>query len=99
MKGNTTTRPCFSCGSECADWLDRNCENCIKASRTKDGGYTYTKGRCVYQKDIFLQFSGFGNEEIRQKTHYITQFADCPFRAEHNKKRKNRKQDNSPTLF
>lgn len=94
-KKDVIDKPCFSCGSEAADWMCHNCDNCIKASRTKDG-INYTKGRCVYQQDIERQWLIAG--EVRKKTYELTRKWECALRQEHYPKRHKGK-DDSPELF
>lgn len=78
MKKNCT-RPCFSTGSECADWMCRNCDNCVKGSRYNEKTDTYTKIRCTIQEDIFAQYMGHGNDAIRQKSYDATRHNQCPY--------------------
>ena len=73
------TKPCFSCGSECGAWMDRNCDKCVKGSRYNAKNDTYTKIRCTIQEDIFTQYFGKGNDAIRQKSYEATQHYDCPY--------------------
>ena len=67
------TKPCFSNGSGCCAWLDRNCDNCVKGSSNN------TKIRCAIQEDIFTQYLGKGNDAIRQKSYDATRYNDCPY--------------------
>lgn len=60
--------PCFSNGTECDAWMDRNCDNCVKGSRYNAKNGTYTKIRCTIQEDIFTQYLGKGNEHLLGKT-------------------------------
>lgn len=99
MKVRTTTKPCFSCGSEAGDWLNHNCDNCIKGSRLKKDGFYWTKGRCVYQDDIYTQWFGTGSEEIREATYSLTREWDCKKRQEHHKPRVKKDKDKSLNLF
>ena len=78
MKKNCT-RPCFSNGSECDAWMDRNCENCVKGSRYNAKNDTTTKIRCTIQEDIFTQYLGKGNDAIRQKSYNATRHNNCPY--------------------
>lgn len=94
----TTTKSCFGSGSEAGDWMAHNCDNCVKASRTKDG-VNYTKGRCIYQEDIFKQWMGSGHDEIRQATYNLTREWDCSKRQEHHKPRVKKDNDKSLSLF
>ena len=73
------TKPCFSCGSECASWVDKNCENCIKGSRYNAKNDTYTKCRRIIADDIFTQYMGSGTDAIRQKSYDATRHAVCPY--------------------
>ena len=72
-------KPCFSNGSECCAWLDRNCENCIKGSRYNEKNGNYTKMRCTIQEDILTQYMGKGNDAIRQRSYEVTLLKDCPY--------------------
>lgn len=78
MKKNCT-EPCFTNGSECCSWLDRNCDNCIKGSRFNDKNGNYTKMRCTIQEDILTQYMGKGNDAIRKKSYDATCYNDCPY--------------------
>lgn len=98
MKNVKCNTPCFGSGSEASDWMAHNCDHCVKASRTFDG-INYTKGHCIYQKDILKQWMGSGNDEIREKTYELTREFECPLRQEHNKPKKRRKSDKSLNLF
>ena len=89
----TTTRPCFSNGSEAEWWMDRNCDHCIKAWRLKSNGIDYTKSRCKIQDEILTQWMGRGDESINQRTYDVTHKADCPYKMEHYPKRKHNKKD------
>lgn len=93
-----TTKPCFPNGSEAGWWMDRNCDNCIKASRLKDNGVDYTKSRCKIQDEILTQWMGRGDELISQRTYDVTQKADCPYRQEHYPKRNKKKDKNQLEL-
>lgn len=73
------TKPCFSNGSECSGWMDRNCDNCVKGSRYNAKKDTYTKIRCTIQEDIFTQYLGYGSDAIRQKSYDATLHVDCPY--------------------
>jgi hypothetical protein len=77
MKKNCT-RPCFSNGSECGAWIDKNCDNCVKGSRYNAKNDSYTKIRCTIQEDIFTQYLGNGNDAIRQKSYDATRYNKCP---------------------
>ena len=94
----TTTRPCFSNGSEAEWWMDRNCDHCIKAWRLKSNGIDYTKSRCKIQDEILTQWMGRGDEPINQRTYDVTQKADCPNKMEHYQKRKPKKYKNQLEL-
>ena len=94
----TTTRPCFSNGSEAEWWMDRNCDHCIKAWRLKSNGIDYTKSRCKIQDEILTQWMGYGDEPINQRTYDVTQKADCPNKMEHYQKRKPKKYKNQLEL-
>ena len=77
-KINNCTKPCFSNGSECAEWLDKNCDRCVKASRYKAITDNYTKCRCSIQNDIFKQYMGSGNDAIGWKSYEATRMNICP---------------------
>lgn len=79
--------PLFSCGSECGDWLNHNCESCIKAVREKNN-FEYTKGRCSIQRDIHIQMFGGGNEPVSSKSVEAVKNWDCPHKQEHYPQRK-----------
>lgn len=90
--------PCFSNGSECSAWMDRNCDKCIKGSRYNAKNDTYTKMRCTIQEDIFTQYMGYGNDPIRQKSYDATRENDCPYIVHLGTKR-NKKVNLEKTLF
>ena len=73
------TKPCFSNGSECGAWMDKNCDNCVKGIRYNAKNDDYTKGRCTIQKDIITQYFGKGNDAIRQKSYDATRHNECPY--------------------
>ena len=73
------TKPCFSNGSECSAWMNRNCDNCVKGSRYNAKNDTYTKMRCTIQEDILTQYMGKGNDAIRQKSYEATLLNDCSY--------------------
>lgn len=72
-------KPCFSNGSECASWMDNNCDNCIKGSRYNPKTGTYTKSRCTIQDDIYTQYMGSGCDAIRKKSYEATRNNNCPY--------------------
>ena len=88
----------FSNGTEFAIWNDRNCEDCIKASRYKGesiAGDEYTQCRCAIQRDIFTRMAS--NEPISQRTIDVCKMRDCPYKKEHYKKYEKHKKE--PKLF
>ena len=70
-KQPTTTKPCFSCGSEAGDWMDRNCDDCKKTTT----GATF---HCAIQSDIYKQWFGSCNDEIRLSSYEATRHNYCP---------------------
>lgn len=70
-KQPTTNKPCFSCGSEAGDWVNRNCDSCKK---TLSG----TSFHCAIQSDIYKQWFGHGNEEIRLSSYEVARRYLCP---------------------
>ena len=72
-------KPCFGNGSECYDWIERNCDICVKGSRYDTKKDRYTKIRCSIQDDIFAQDLGSGNDAIRQKSYDATRTNNCPY--------------------
>ena len=80
MKKNCT-KPMFSSGSQCAFWMDANCDSCQKGSRYNEKNDTYTKMRCSIQIDIFTQYMGTGCDAVRQKSYDATRNEECPYKT------------------
>ena len=93
----TTTKNCFSNGTEWMNWTARNCDRCWKASRLKPGG-DYTAYRCRINAQIDAQITGLW--EISVQTYQVAQMRDCPYRQEQRPAyRRKRPRRNEPTLF
>lgn len=64
-------RPCFSNGTEFADWTAANCDRCIKAPKTHldqhDGLEWRSKSRCAIYNEIETQLMGYGNEPASRR--------------------------------
>ena len=94
----TTTKDCFSNGTEWMNWTARNCDRCWKSSRPKPDG-DYTAYRCRINAQIDAQAVGIS--EISQRTYDIAHLRDCPHRQEQRPvyRRKPRSSRNEPKLF
>lgn len=70
-----TTKSCFSNGTDAEIWHENNCGGCIKGS----ADYApLDKVRCSIERDIFIQWMGYGSEEINLKSYDATQCMECP---------------------
>lgn len=74
----TTTENCFSKGTECMNWISKNCANCYKQSKYNSKKEEYTKFICKIDEEINGQMAGL--YEISQRTYDVTQKADCPYK-------------------
>ena len=74
----TTTKNCFSNGTEWMIWTSNNCDQCHKQSKYKLDEDEYTKFVCKIDMEINGQMAGL--QEISERTYNITQQADCPYR-------------------
>lgn len=86
----------FSCGSEFADWMCNNCDNCIKASRYNEKTDTYTKFRCKINEEIINQYLTCG--PIQQRTYDACQKWECPYKVTERKPRRKGIDKNCYTL-
>ena len=93
-KKDLTSIPCFSSGTEAALWIERNCDRCYKSSRIKKNN-DYTKSRCRIFDEIFIQWMGYGNELVSQRTYDTTQRLYCPYRKSNWPKKKKILKDKS----
>lgn len=97
-----TTKPCFSSGSSCVGWIERNCDQCVKGQHYNERTKSWSKVRCSIQRDILIQFLGNGNEEINlqswEATHTVCK---CPHFSDTRKKGvyKHRDKPDEPKLF
>lgn len=94
----TTSKNCFSNGTEHMIWTSNNCDLCWKHSKAKkDGGYTALI--CAIDDDIQTQIGG--SQEISQRSYDITQLKDCPYRQLSRPTRRRRKKEdkNQGKLF
>jgi hypothetical protein len=95
-RGKTTTKPCFSNGTEFMAWQDRNCCRCVKAVWFNEKKNDFPAYRCAVQGQIEGQAAGL--YEVSERTYNATQQKDCPYiKTERTKPRK--KSDGSPSLF
>ena len=83
-KKSTTTKSCFSCGSMAGDWIEKNCSACKRDSKNNN--------------DLFKQWLGHGNEEIRLSSWLATQQVYCPNFTEKGKKTKRKNDDKQMTF-
>lgn len=96
-----TDKYCFSCGTDCADWIDHNCDNatcpCIKRQRVYEDG-NVGPFYCSVQKHIVTQYLGGG--KVSDKAYEAAQHYDCPYKqTEYPKRKPTVKTDNQPNLF
>lgn len=91
IMAKTTTRPCFSNGTEWEWWMALNCGHCKK--NASDSTLTF---HCAIQRDIFKQAIGYGNEEIRLASYEATQQSRCPRIVENGTPPKHRKERKEP---
>ena len=91
-KKSTTTKSCFSCGSMAGDWIEKNCSACKRNSENKN------RFTCAIQSDLFKQWMGHGNEEIRLSSWLATQQVYCPNFTEKGKKTKRKNDDKQMTF-
>ena len=76
-RGKTTTKPCFSNGTEFMAWQDRNCCRCVKAVWFNEKKNAFPAYRCAVQGQIEGQAVGL--DEVRERTYNATQQNDCPY--------------------
>ena len=76
----TTTKPCFSNGTEHMQWVERNCDRCWKQSKLNEKTGQYTRYYCKINEEIDLQM--MGEMAVNTKTYVIAQMRDCPNRQE-----------------
>ena len=96
-------RPCFSNGTEFADWTAANCDRCIKAPKTHldqhDGLEWRSKSRCAIYNEIETQLMGYGNEPVSPRAIEATHQNHCPsLRTSWPQRKPRRKKDLSLTL-
>lgn len=72
----TTTKPCFSNGTEFMNWQDRNCNKCVKAVHYNERSNTHPRYKCQVQAQIEGQAAGLA--EITPRAYVATQQAECP---------------------
>ena len=65
-----TTNSCFSNSEEAESWMSQNCDNCKKNMR-------HGIFHCRIQREIFVQWFGYGNEEVDVVTYEACQMASC----------------------
>lgn len=68
--------PVFSNGTEFELWMADNCDRCVKASRYNEKTDTYTKFRCVVQREIIAAYLDDGRAS--QRTYDICQNGGLP---------------------
>lgn len=93
----TTTKPCFSNGTEFMNWQDRNCCKCVKSVHFNEKTNTYPDYRCKIQEQIEGQSVGLV-VEITLRTYIATQQAECPHKQT-KRKQYPRKGKESGNLF
>lgn len=91
----TTTKHCFSCGTDFMVWQTNNCEKCVKAVWYNEKTDSYPQYRCAIQGQLEGQLIGL--YEISERTYNATQQKDCPYKKTERTKRP--KKDNNPKLF
>ena len=92
----TTTKHCFSNGTEFINWQDNNCGNCVKAIWYNEKTDSYPQYRCAIQRDIEAQSAGL--LEINQRSYEVAQQQECPFKKTERKIHKKRKIKNQTEL-
>lgn len=80
-----TKYPPFANGTEYMMWEERNCDQCVKASRYNEKTQDYTKIKCAVQRDIFNAEIG---TPVSQRTYDACQQLDCPYKKTEWPKRK-----------
>ena len=87
----------FSNGTEFMMFEDVCCDHCIKSSRPKEGGMSFTNAddknmpnRCSIQRDIVTRM--FSNEPINERTvkvcfDFVMKGKLCPYMVTHRKRR------------
>lgn len=91
----TTTKECFTNGTDFMVWQTINCEKCVKAVWYNEKTKTFPKYRCSVQGQLEGQIAGI--YEISERTYNATQQKDCPYKK--TERTKKRKKDNEPKLF
>ena len=74
----TTTKPCFSNGTEYAMWQDINCCKCVKATFFNEKKNDFPQYRCRIQGQIDGQTVGIS--EISLRTYDAAQNTECPYK-------------------
>lgn len=91
----TTTKLCFSNGTEFMSWQTNNCEKCVKAVWYNEKTETFPEYRCAIQGQIEGQSVGL--YEISERTYNATRTSKCPYIK--TEKTKAKKKENSLSLF
>lgn len=88
----------FSNGTECAIWMERNCENgCVKAQKFDPRDMTWGRFYCAVQRDIVLAYLDDGKGTKR--VYDICQQDVCPLKRTERKRYPKRDMNNQPNLF
>lgn len=74
----TTTKPCFSNGTEFMNWQGRNCAKCFKSVHFNEKTGIFPRYKCQIQAQIEAQVAGLS--EITLRTYVATQQSECPYK-------------------
>lgn len=90
--------PLFSCGTDCAWWIENNCDKCIKGQKFHEKDQSYGPFYCKAQHDIIGAYLDDG--KASKRVYDISQHDDCPLKKTERKQYPRKpKFDNQPKLF
>lgn len=94
-----TFEQCFSNGSECVSWIERNCDRCIKGQHYKEKTDTYSISKCSVYRDIITQYLDASYAVNLRSVDAVRQ-SSCPYiQTERKPVRKHRDKPDEPKLF
>ena len=93
---NTQRYTLFSNGTEFDQWMNNNCDNCVKAVSYNAKTDNYPKYRCAIQKHIEEAYIGDGKGTNR--VYNACRSAECPYKRTERKVSPKRKKDKSLTI-
>lgn len=93
----TTTKPCFSNGTEFTHWQGRNCDKCVKSVHLNEKTGIFPRYKCQVQGQVEAQYAGMA--EITLRTYVATQQAECPHKQTKRKSYQRKKVEESGNLF